>query len=334
MNNATCRKLGATLAGMLAIIDASARADSFGSGANAFALDFAEVGSPGNADDAGAGGGRFSSPFGGVAYGYRMGVTKVPQDWITKATNSGMTNVTAGAWTGMQPAAFMQWYEAAAFVNWLNTSTGHQAAYDLSFSAGWRMALWSSDAAWDNDPGAGQDLNLYRHKDAAYFLPSEDEWYKTAFHKADGATGEYWDYATGSNAAPIGVLGGRVAGTAVYDDPYRNPVPSTPAEVDNTGGLSPCGTQGQGGNVFEWLESAFTGPNDAPSEDRAFRGGNWNNSEINLRSSARGLAAPTASNNYLGFRVASVSVPEPSSALLLMGSGFIWLLRRRRATGR
>jgi hypothetical protein len=43
------------------------------------------------------------------------------------------------------------------------------------------LTLWSSAQAWQV---GGQ--NLYRHKDAYYFLPSEDEWYKAAFHKNDG----------------------------------------------------------------------------------------------------------------------------------------------------
>lgn len=35
-------------------------------------------------------------------------------------------------------------------------------------------------------PGAGVELNLYRHKKAVYFLPSDDEWDKAAYHKNDG----------------------------------------------------------------------------------------------------------------------------------------------------
>src|SRR4029079_10966402 len=135
-----------------------------------------------------------------------------PQDWITKATADGLLNVTADAWSGMQPAANMTWYEAAAFVNWLNTSTGHQAAYQLNANAT-ALTLWSSAQAWQ----AGGE-NLYRHKDAYYFLPSEDEWYKAAYHKSDGLTANYWDYATGSNSIPTAVSGGTDSGTAVFNN--------------------------------------------------------------------------------------------------------------------
>ena len=47
------------------------------------------------------------------------------------------------------------------------------------------------------------------------------------------------------------------------------------------------------------------------SENRGIRGGNWNNTENNLRSSNRNNNTPTNSNNNLGFRVAR-PVSEPS----------------------
>jgi hypothetical protein len=329
MNRSTAHILGMTLAGVLAFSAAPRdckgaaipSADIFGSGANTFTIDFVNIGNAGNADDVnnpypnpGDGG----TPFGGVAYEYRMGVTEVSQDWITKATNQGMTNVTAGAFTGNQPAANMTWYEAAAFVNFLNTSTGHQPAYDLRYSSDWFMVLWSSGQAWR----VGGE-NLYRHKDAFYFLPSEDEWYKAAYHKNDGVTANYWDYATGSDAIPVAVASGTEAGTAVYND-------ESPASVDNNGGLSPYGTRGQNGNVFEWQESALSAPNDSSDESRTIRGGDWSSGYAFLFSSARISYGPAFTSEGVGFRVASV--PEPSAAILMIGSGLMFLLKRRRSS--
>lgn len=315
------RAAGSSVLFVFAVV--SAQGDTFGTGPNQFTIDFVEIGNAGNADDGGAGGGLYSSPYGGVAYEYRMGVTEVPQEWVTKATASGLLNVTAGAWSGSQPAANMMWYEAAAFVNWLNVSTGHQAAYNLTynppdeFGSTWSMALWSSGDAWQ----AGEE-NLYRHKDAYYFLPSEDEWYKAAFHQNDGVTANYWDYATGSNAAPLAVAGGTGAGTAVYNGQ------AGPAAVDNSGGLSAYGTRGQNGNVWEWQESAYSPPNDSPSEFRGILGGFWGFNESELRSSYRYGFDPELTGSEIGFRVASV--PEPSSALLMAGVGLGLLLRCRR----
>src|SRR6185503_11921220 len=91
-------RLGIMLIGVLALIGMPAKADTFGTGANAFTIDFVSIGNPGNPGDWGPpfGDRHYTSGFGYVPYNYRMAVTEVPQIWIDKATNLGMTNVTAG----------------------------------------------------------------------------------------------------------------------------------------------------------------------------------------------------------------------------------------------
>jgi hypothetical protein len=305
---------------LLIVAGGDALADTFGSGDNVFTVDFVTIGNPGNGDDA-AGplytedGGEFASPRGGVDYVFRMSQVEVAQEWITKATALGMQNVTAGAFSGMQPAAQLTWYEAAAFVNWLNVSAGHQPAYNLSFSGSWSMSLWSSDEAWQ----LGGE-NRYRHRDTRYFLPSEDEWYKAAYHKNDGATSNYWDYPTASNTEPIAAAGGRTEGSAVYDG-----VSFGPAEVDDSGGLSAYGIRGMGGNVREWMESASSGLNDDPFALRPARGGGWNSPLMGLQSAYKIDFSPSDSSNYIGMRIASV--PEPSAAMSVL-AGCLLLLRR------
>jgi formylglycine-generating enzyme required for sulfatase activity len=85
---------------------------------------------------------------------------------------------------------------------------------------------------------------------------------------------------------------------------------------------------GQGGNVYEWNESAFAGTNSSSSEGRAVRGGDWSFSEEGLRSSVRDDIAPSVEYSSIGFRVASV--PEPSTYALLLMAGAGWLLWKRR----
>lgn len=290
-------------------VNAQTITENFGSEANAFSIEFVQIGNPGNAAD--------TTGYGAVPYTYRVGKYEISQDVITKATASGMANVTADAWSGSKPAANMSWYEAAAFVNWLNTSTGKQAAYNLTFSeSSWSMTLWSSGVAWQ----AGGE-NLYRHKDAFYFLPSENEWYKAAYYNPGGSN--YFLYPTASNTAPTKVVGGTDAGTAVYG------IFGLPANVDSAGGLSPYETMGQGGNVSEWSESAVDGTNDSASEARTYRGGEKYDIGFYLRSSVRQDHGPDVEGDVFGFRVASV--PEPSSlSLLAIGLGVV--LRRRRRT--
>jgi len=289
-------------------------ADTFGRGVNTFTIDFVSIGNAGNGDDVAF----HELAFGGVPYVFRMGVTEVPEVWITEATASGLTNVRAGAWTGNQPAGDMTWIEMAAFVNFLNTSTDHQAAYQLNAS-NTALTLWSSAEAWQ----LGGE-NLYRHKDAYYFLPSEDEWYKAAYHKNDGVTANYWNYATGSDSVPTAVASGMGAGTAVY-----NNVTAFPAAVNDAGGLSPYGTRGQNGNALELLESALDETNDQSSENRVARGGDWR-TDLDPPYLERFLSSTSNSAGSLGFRVASV--PEPSCAMLLLSGSLLALARSRRRT--
>jgi sulfatase modifying factor 1 len=278
---------------------------------NTFAIDFIDIGNAGNAAD--------TTGYGAVPYQYRIGKYEISQDAITKATASEMANVTAGAWTGNQPAANISWYEAAAFVNWLNTSTGKQAAYDLAWTgSAWSMNLWSSAQAWQ----VGGE-NLYRNKDAFYFLPSEDEWYKAAYYSP--AQTSYYIYPTASDSQPQAVLAGTASNTAVYA--WGNP--NGPAAINNAGSLSAYATMAQGGNAAEFTESSYAGTNTSASEYRSLRGGSFGNSGIYLTSSYRDIIGPNDGWDGIGFRVASV--PESSTyALLLVGTGALWWARRRR----
>ena len=294
-------------------IQPSAQADTWGGGTtNEFTIDFVDIGNTGNAAD--------TTTYGAVPYEYRTGKNEISQLQITKATQIGMANVSAGAWSNNQPAADITWYEAAAFVNFLNTNSGKTAAYDLTFSNGsWSMALWSSEQAWTEG-----GTNLYRNKDAFYFLPSENEWYKAAYYNPGGSN--YFLYPTASSSVPMAVASGTNAGSAVYN----GGAVTNPAAVTFAGGLSPYGTMGQGGNVFEWNESAFDGANSSASENRARRGGYWSFPDGNLRSSARVSVVPSVERSFVGFRVASVPEPSTYALLAMTAAGALWMTRRRR----
>ena len=324
--------LTASAAVLCAFLVPSAHADVFGSGANTLTLEFVTIGNAGNADDRAfddtdntpgdPNDDEYASPYGGVPYAYRMGTYEISQDAITKATAGGLANVVTGPHTGNEPAAYMTWFEAAAFVNWLNDQrTPGLKAYNLTGVTS--LTPWASVDAWQ----AGGE-NLFRHKDAYYFLPSEDEWYKAAYHQNTGVNADYWDYATGSDSAPIQALtDGTLAGSAVYNGVEAG-VPADPADVNLAGGLSAYGTMGQNGNVFEWQESAFDGINNWEFDNRAIRGGSWLGGVVYQRSSGRDYIPPILSASDIGFRVASV--PEPSSTGLMISAGLLALARRRR----
>jgi formylglycine-generating enzyme required for sulfatase activity len=292
----------------------AAHADTFGTGTNQFTIDFTTIGNTNNSAD--------TTGYGSVGYAYRIGTYEISQNQITAATASGLQNVTAGAWTGDRPAAHMSWYESAAFVNWLNTSKGFAPAYNLTWSGStWSMALWTVG-------NAGYDANnQYRNSQAKYFLPSENEFYKAAFGKSDGSG--YYLYPTASNTAPTAVESGTTSGTAVYNNP--NWIPPGPASIYQAGGRSSYGTMGQGGNIQEWQESAADGTNNNVGDQRMVRGGYWYKNGDALDSSTRSSFSPTEDRINLGFRVASVVIPEPSTyALIGLGALALVIACRRK----
>jgi hypothetical protein len=300
----------------LAALAVSAQAQTittttFGSGANQFSIDFVTIGNPGNVADTTG----FPNPAGSVSYIYNIGKYEVSRGMIEKANAAGGLGITLQDMTSYggngvnRPATGISWNEAARFVNYLNTSKGYQAAYNFTTSgANADITLW----------GAGQysGSNQFRHKDAYYFLPSMDEWYKAAYGSPSGT---WYNYANGSDSAPSAVASGTSG--AVYNGQ------SGPADITNAGGLSAWGTMAQGGNVWEWNESAYDGSNNNPMESRELRGGSWGSGSSVLHASNRDNLVPTIENISGGFRVASV--PEPSSGLLVL-LGLSAVLRRRR----
>jgi sulfatase modifying factor 1 len=296
------------------VLSAQQTSQTFGSGANQFTIDFTTVGNPGSAADPTTG-------YGYVPYTFSIGTYSISQNQVDAATSNGLQGVTAGAWSGDQPAANISWYQAGAFVNWLNTSQGYQAAYNLTYSDGiYTMALWQPEQA-GYDPS-----NTFRNSLALYVLPSENEWYKAAYGLSDGSG--YTLYATGQNTAPTAVAGGTGAGTAVYDS-----AGSQPSSVFAAGGLSSYGTMGQSGNVYQWEESALDGINNSPTEQRGIRGGSWDATYDGLANTYRSSGYPNYpdhTNSVIGFRVASVPEPSTYALLLLGGVASLWALRRRK----
>ena len=195
-----------------------ATADSFGSGDNQFTIDFVPISGATNPTPAQTTEGELDG-FGIVEYDYRMGVHEITNDqWnkfkaelgvpVTGTPSSAYDNDFCNYGTGTVdvPTNRVSWYEAAQFVNWLNTSTGHHAVYKFSGTQGtsdYTFATWDASEAWDG-------TNLYRHEDAYYFLPDEDEWFKAAYwngtniqnnatkpgetlHQGNGTSGTGWN---------------------------------------------------------------------------------------------------------------------------------------------
>ncbi len=301
------------------LLASPAFADTFGSGGNQFDIDFVTIGNAGNVNDGLTG----NTAYGGVSYTYRMGVYEVSRDMITKYNTIGvgpaitLNDMTSLGGNGAaRPATGVSWNEAARFVNYLNTSSGHSAAYQFDTGgANDNIALWEV-----GDSGYNA-ANPFRNSNAHYFLPSEDEWYKAAYYDPNKSGGAgYWDFATGSDTAPTAVASGTSG--AVY-----NGQPG-PADITNAGGLSAYGTMAQNGNVWEWGESGSTAPNDTAGESRVIRGGGWDSASSALASSGRVILSPSTESIVVGFRVAAV--PEPSAFFLTLISAVCLVIRRKR----
>jgi formylglycine-generating enzyme required for sulfatase activity len=275
----------------------SAAADTFGSGANAFEIEFVSIGNAGNPPD------ENPNPAGAVPYEYRIGKYEVSEQMIDKANALGLLGITKDSRGPDKPATSVTWYEAARFVNWLNISTRNVPAYKF---IGSDFQLWQP-----TDPGYDAE-NLYRNKLAKYFLPSLNEWHKAAYY--DPIAAVYYDYPTGSDSVPDGIdLVGDPDFDAVFYDGGSN---GGPNDVKNVGVLSAFGTAGQGGNVFEWEESAFDRTNDFAGDHRRAAGGAWGNTASVLNATnTLGGTTPNFQGNFIGFRVTSV-IPEPYTFLL------------------
>ncbi|MFN7734251.1 MAG: formylglycine-generating enzyme family protein [Pirellula sp.] len=307
---------------------------SFGASGNTFTIDFADIGSAGNAADT------TGSPAGSgdVNYGYAISRYEISEAMITRYNASfGNANNLAISTSNRgpdRPATNVSWNEAARFVNWLNTSTGGFAAYKFTGSGvNANIAMWTPSDTLDYDA-----TNPFRSIRANYVLPTIDEWYKAAFF--DPVTQTYNKYANGGNTKPTMVGSGTGANTAVYHRTYPGNA-DEPAAVNQAGSANSFGVTGMGGNAWEWLETESDGTNNSPSSARRYRGGSWASGDFSLSSASNGsFDLPTQSLNNVGFRVVALlannlpapsPTPEPTSlAIAVVFGGLAFAARRKR----
>ena len=147
-----------------------------------------------------------------------------------------------------KPVKFVSFWDACRFANWLHNGQGNgdteTGAYTLT-----------AEGITNN--------TVTRNTEWRFAVTSEDEWYKAAYHKNDGSTGNYWDYPTGSDnppraEAPPGT--DMVNGSANWDNEFWNDWNEEEMDVGAytaKPSSSPYGTFDQGGNAWEWNETAL-----------------------------------------------------------------------------
>jgi len=301
----------------------------------AVVIDTVPVGNAGNGAD--------TTGYGAVAYAYKMGTYEVTAGQYTEFLNavadtdtyglyntdmwscnygckiertdtgSGYSYSVASDWAN-RPVNFVSFWDACRFANWLHNGQG-----DGSTETG----------AYTLTTSGIDDNTITRNAGWKWAVTSEDEWYKAAYHKNDGLTGNYFDYPTSSDSVPSNDLttpdGGNNAnfwqdsGYTVGSPYYRTPV----GEFELS--ESPYGTFDQGGNVREWNEAGVG------SSYRYQRGGDfapWMGAPDGyfLHAALRGAFLPTYESDLVGFRV----VPEPATLALMGLGGVLTFLGRRR----
>ncbi len=315
-------------------------------------IDTVPVGNPGNAGEwsgEGAGGLGESRICGAVGYVYNIGKYEVTAGqyceflnrvaatdtyglyhenmWLQEYGCGIQRSGTSGSYTyGVEPSwanrpvNWVSYWDACRFANWLHNGqpTGLQGAGTTETGA-------YTLNGYHGDDGR----TIQRNPDCRWAITSEDEWYKAAYHKNDGVTGNYWDSPMGGNTMPDnGNPGGDTGNSAnFWDGDYTigSPYWRTPGGFFSLS-ASPYGTFDQGGNVWEWTEAiVYEEPGQA---SRGLRGGAFNSYSEFLHAAWRAGAHgyPTMETDHIGFRVAAV--PEPASIVMLALVG-IGIVRRR-----
>jgi len=316
-------------------------------------MDLVTVGNPGNLDDT------HGEGHGGVDYIYEMGKYEVTAGQYAEFLNAVASTDTYGlyhtrmnaaeGWNGCniirsgspgsytysvsqdwadRPVNYVSFGDAARFSNWMHNGQP-VGVQDLTTTESGSYLL---DGATSNEA-----LSLVtRQSNSTWVIPSENEWYKAAYHHNDGATDNYWNYPTSSDVVPSNDLVAPDPGNnATYYLSYlEDEFPFDWVQDWTTGGpyfrtevgehensASPYGTFDQGGNIHEILETPIS------NSTRVTRGGTFWYEDPMLHAESR--FGENSSHEWFtnGFRLAVV--PEPGT-IVFLSIGGLALVRRRQ----
>jgi sulfatase modifying factor 1 len=218
---------------------------------------------------------------------------------------------------GTKPVNFVDWFDAARVANFMhNGGTVGASTETGAYTLG----------------GATSGTTFARNDGAFFWIPTQDEWYKTAFYKGGGTNAGYWEYATQSETAPTAVTasasGVGSAGASGNFANFKsgadwNSMDGNVTSVGTNGRSSAYGAYDMNGNVREVIEGS-------PSTTVLYRGGSYSggNANVNATSGFSTQNSNLASTHH-GFRLAT-NVPEPGSTLPILTLFGLALTKSRR----
>jgi sulfatase modifying factor 1 len=216
-----------------------------------------------------------------------------------------------------RPITYISWFNAARFANWMANGQPRGAQDESTTEDG----AYPLDGAIGGDAVARNTINPNTGAAPAFYIPTENEWYKAAYYDPtrDGGAGGYSNFATRSDEIPGNLLGDDPnqvnyiddsTGYSVYSVTQVSSFDLNQNYLNDVGAFAAGGsaydTFDQTGNVWEWNDVDAT-----RSPIRVIRGGAWTSTPPYLQSSLRLGYTPDGVNSNSGFRLAA---PAPGNA--------------------
>ena len=229
-------------------------------------LETVVVGDAGNPAD--------ETDFGAVAYPYQIGKFEVTAAQYVEFLNAkAQSDPDGGLWNNDMDTTrsgsgircdIRRHGKKGSYTYSVAPEFANRPVNHVSFWDACRFANWLHNGQGDGDTENGAyTLNGYKGTDgrrvkrnpgAKWFVPSEDEWYKSAYYDPDKVGGAgYWDYPTRSDSKPSRDVAASNAAN-YYDGNYLDPANYFTPIGAFANSPSAYGTFDQAGNVYEGTE--------------------------------------------------------------------------------